>query len=173
MSHPTLAPQCPHPEDIALAMRQMLRGQAKSVAIVTMNNGEQKYAMTATAVTEVSLAPPSLLVCLNQSTNMGAAIKVGDIFGVNFLADDQAAYSDACGGGGDADQKFALAGWTDDQAAPILTQCFASILLQVAHIHSHGSHHIVIGDVQALQSRPDALPLLYQGGQYRAFQNHN
>lgn len=157
---------------IADAMRQALRNQARSVAVVAMRKGEEPVAMTATAVTEVSLDPPSMLVCLNRSSRMGAMIEEGDAFAVNLLSAGQSEYSQACGGGVGA-ERFALAGWQSGDGPPTINDACAAMHLRAVRVIDHGSHRIVIGDVEVIDISADAEPLIYHAGGYRNLAERN
>ncbi len=52
-------------EPLKEEMLQSMRRLASSVTVISSANGEQRHAMAATAVTSLSVEPPSLLVCVN------------------------------------------------------------------------------------------------------------
>ena len=65
-----------------LAMREFATG----VAIVACGAGETLGGCTATAVSSLSLTPPSLIVCLDQQILDAGALRRAGAFSVNFLA---------------------------------------------------------------------------------------
>ena len=155
-------------ELIADAMRAALRSLARSVSIISMRKDGENLAMTATALTEVSLAPASMLVCLNRESCVGRAIATGDGFAVNLLASPQQALSQACGGKATAIERFAFDSWQLDRDIPIITGACAAIELVAANVIPHGSHLIVVGNVNHVAVEANAQPLIYHAGGYCA-----
>ena len=65
--------------------KNALKLWASGVTVVTTESLEnQPKGMTATAFSSVSLVPPQILVCLNQSTDTGAALLESRRFAVHF-----------------------------------------------------------------------------------------
>ncbi|MBP7705041.1 MAG: flavin reductase [Caulobacter sp.] len=71
-----------HPAD---AFRSAQRRLASSVAVITAGAWEGAVGMTATAVTSVSMDPPSLLVCVNRSATLHGAVMRTGRFRVTYL----------------------------------------------------------------------------------------
>ena len=69
---------------------------ATGVTIVTTRNGDEVPGMTANSVTSISLAPLSVLVCVNRDAISHRVLSAGRIFCVNILSDQQEALSRAC-----------------------------------------------------------------------------
>jgi flavin reductase (DIM6/NTAB) family NADH-FMN oxidoreductase RutF len=61
------------------------------VSVVTALHGGVKHAMTATAVSSVSLDPPLVLVCVGRSSRFHPVIMDTDSWALSLLAGDQAA----------------------------------------------------------------------------------
>src|SRR3546814_7831757 len=79
---------------VAESLRSGLRRLAKAVVVITAHRGDVRAAMTATAVSELSMDPPSLLICANRSASMFALLKDGADFCVNILDASQQARSE-------------------------------------------------------------------------------
>ena len=62
---------------------------ASGVTVVTTRRDGIPYGTTASAVTSLSLDPPMLVLCLNQTSSTGAAIAATGRFGVSILSEDQ------------------------------------------------------------------------------------
>ena len=56
------------PPPIATSFRAAMRRIASTVTIVTASDGERRHGMTMTAVSSLSMDPPSMIVCVNQNT---------------------------------------------------------------------------------------------------------
>jgi len=69
--------------------RQAMRRVASTVNVISIRVDGQPMGITATAVSSISLDPPSLLVCINQAASVHPSM--GDVshFRVNVLHRDQ------------------------------------------------------------------------------------
>src|ERR1700689_495791 len=74
--------------------RDLIGRFATGVTIVTTFHDDTRYGTTASALTSVSLAPPTLLVCINRDSLTGQAIAQSRHFAVNVLAEDQDGLAD-------------------------------------------------------------------------------
>ncbi|MCF6215303.1 MAG: flavin reductase family protein [Emcibacter sp.] len=148
-------------------MKQAMRRLGASVTVVTSNDHEQRYAMTATAVTSLSLEPPALLICVNRINGLHHALSKGHGFCVNILFSDQQEISDNCARRNEAKDKFSLGDWqTGDENIPYLANAQSSIFCDLDDQHDYGSHTIFIGKVTKVISRDDISPLMFLAGNY-------
>jgi hypothetical protein len=69
--------------------RRLIGRFATGVTVVTTNDRRTPYGTTASAMTSVSLDPPTLLVCMNRASETGQAIERTGHFAVNVLAEGQ------------------------------------------------------------------------------------
>ncbi|RIJ65089.1 MULTISPECIES: flavin reductase family protein [Brevundimonas] len=153
---------------LAPALKSALRNLVRSVVVVTAQHEGRPYAMAATAVSEVSMHPPSMLVCINRNAAIFQAIDAGSDLVLNVLGSDHEAVSRACGGGVRGGERFAIGAWDDgeDGRPPALRDACAVIHLKQAHVVDHGSHRIVIGDVLRVDLPSPTPPLAYFAGRY-------
>ncbi len=150
-------------------MKGAMRRLAASVTVITSYDGRRKYAMTATAVTSLSLEPPSLLVCVNQINGLHHALSGGHGFCVNILFSDQQDISDHCARAEKGEDKFTLGNWQEDaDKIPYLADAQASVFCDLDKAHPHGSHSIFIGRVRNIITRDDISPLMFLAGNYFA-----
>jgi flavin reductase (DIM6/NTAB) family NADH-FMN oxidoreductase RutF len=71
------------------AFRQAMRGIAGTAHLVTTSDAAGAWhGMAATAVTSVSMDPPSLLVCINRDATTRSPVEARGAFCVNVLAAD-------------------------------------------------------------------------------------
>jgi flavin reductase (DIM6/NTAB) family NADH-FMN oxidoreductase RutF len=122
--------------------------------------------MTATAVCSVSVEPPLVMACINQSANTHAAVDGSGVFALNILpASEQELAQRFASSEGD---KFE--GVDVDEGptgAPLLAAALAHCDCRVERSVSAGDHTIFIGRVLCAASREDgARPLLYFRGDY-------
>lgn len=156
------------PNALADHLKDALRSLVRSVVVVTARHEGRVYAMAATAISEVSMDPPSMLVCINRNNAIFDAIDAGCDITLNVLGQDHEAVSRACGGGRKGDERFDIGEW--DIAAceqpPALRDALAVIHLKQASCVDHGSHRIVIGNVHSVERPAATLPLAFFGGGY-------
>jgi flavin reductase (DIM6/NTAB) family NADH-FMN oxidoreductase RutF len=148
------------------AFRQAMRRVASTVNVITICVDGAPMGITATAMSPLSLDPPSLLICINRSATMHASL--GDVahFRVNVLHRSQEAMARMF-----ADrQQHALRfgeGWQlDCETPPRLIDAQASILCRRIDHHLFGTHSIFIGQVEEVAVREDVDPLVYVEGRY-------
>ncbi|MDP8995261.1 MAG: flavin reductase family protein [Pseudomonadota bacterium] len=154
--------------DAALAndFRQAMRRVASTVNVISIRVGEEPMGITATAVSSISLDPPSLLICINRAAAVHAPL--GDVshFRVNVLHRDQEAIARMFADREQHRLRF-TAGWDVDRALPPrLVDAQASILCRRIDHHQFGTHSIFIGVVEEVALRGDVHPLVYLNGRY-------
>ncbi|MGD0959110.1 MAG: flavin reductase family protein [Methylomonas sp.] len=148
--------------------KSALRLWASGVTVVTAGSEQQgERGMTATSFASVSMEPPLILVCLNQTSDTGALVLERGCFAVNILTSLQEPLSNAFAGGGSQQQRFADCAWeAGHNGAPLLTEALASLECKVAEYVTAGSHWVVVGEVQRVVCR-SGEPLLYYHSGYR------
>ncbi|PCI34024.1 MAG: flavin reductase domain-containing protein [Alphaproteobacteria bacterium] len=148
-------------------MKQAMGRLGASVTVITSHDGTRKYAMTATAVTSLTLDPPALLICVNQENGLHHALSKGHSFCVNILFGDQQDISNTCAGGEKGENKFNLGDWQQSEDnIPYLAGAQASIFCDLDDTHVYGSHSIFIGKVKKIITRDDISPLMFLAGNY-------
>ncbi|MFU8779653.1 MAG: flavin reductase family protein [Kiritimatiellia bacterium] len=135
------------------------------VTVIATGWGERLHAMTANAVTSVSLEPLRLLVCMTNGSHCLAAIKREGCFSVNILREDQIGLSVYFSGywKGPSTPPFRFSPW---EGGARLHGSIASVGCGVSDLVASGDHQIVIGDVQALYLGSGGHPLVYTQSRY-------
>ena len=150
--------------------RQAMRRVASTVNVISICTGGVPMGITATAVSSLSLDPPSLLICINRAAAVHARMGEASHFRVNVLHRDQQEIARIFA---DRDQhalRFGP-GWTNDCVLPPrLVDAQASILCRRIDHHQFGTHSIFIGVVEDAAVREDVHPLLYLNGQYHSLE---
>jgi flavin reductase len=148
-----------------LAQRRIMGHFATGVTVVTTYVNGEIQGMTANAVTSLSLQPPLVLVAVDKTAAMHAALTTSRNFALNILRDSQENLS----------RRFAMRGpkevtdltWiTAASGSPVLTDTLAWVDCRLVEMLPGGDHDIFIGEILAGDSR-EGLPLLYFGGKYR------
>jgi len=149
----------------SLAQRRILGHFATGVTVVAARLDGDIQGMTANAVASLSLHPPLVLVAVDKTASMHAALTGSRHFALNILSDSQEQLS----------RRFAMRGpkevndvtWlTASSGAPILADALAWVDCRLAEILPGGDHDIFIGEILAGDCR-EGLPLLYFCGKYR------
>jgi flavin reductase (DIM6/NTAB) family NADH-FMN oxidoreductase RutF len=148
--------------------KKALQQWASGVTVVTTQS--EKFGvqgMTVTAFSSVSVNPPQVLVCINDSADTGAGIEESRCFAVNVLNSEQQDVSNQFAGGSSQKERFENTAWEPGiTGAPILLDSIMSLDCKVVEKARAGTHWIIIGEVQDTICRPGD-PLLYYCGNYR------
>jgi len=152
-------------QDVEAAFRRAMRRFAATVSVITTRHSGRRYAMTATAVTSLSMAPPSLLACVYGTSRFHRVLAAEESFCVNILHQDQAAISQACARSRFPDEENRF-NWIDDEDFGYLSDTQAVVLCSKAREIPFGSHTIFIGTVTRAIVRDEVAPLVFQDGQY-------
>lgn len=145
---------------------------ASGVTVVTglvgadLVDGGTPVGVTVSAFSSVSLEPPLGLICLAKETGCLTAFTGESPFGVNILADDQDALSQAFAGPQDpAFHGYSFDRWTS--GVPKLRGVAAALECRPEQVVDAGDHVIVVSRVLAATVAEDREPLLYFAGAYR------
>jgi len=141
---------------------------ASGVTVVTTHSDKfGLQGMTVTAFSSVSINPPQVLVCINESADTGMGIQESQRFAVNVLSATQQDVSNQFAGGSSQQQRFENTPWTMGITdIPILDNSIMSLECKVIDKVFAGTHWIIIGEVQESVCRA-GVPLLYFQGAYQ------
>lgn len=146
--------------------RQAMRRVASTVNVISICVGRAPMGITATAVSSISMDPPSLLICINRTASLHTPLGDVDHFRVNVLHRDQEDIAQMFADRSKGALRFG-AGWNVDCALPPrLVDAQASILCRRIDHHQFGTHSIFIGVVEEVTVRDDVHPLVYLNGRY-------
>jgi flavin reductase (DIM6/NTAB) family NADH-FMN oxidoreductase RutF len=146
-----------------------MRRLAASVVVVTARDSSgARHAMAASAVTSLSMEPPSLLVCVNRTASIYSVLAGGGHYCINILAGSHEPLSVICSGKEKGEARFAVGDWRDDPdtKTPFLADAQASLICAIDGVHHYGTHGIFIGKVQRVHLHGDVYPLIYVDGRY-------
>jgi flavin reductase (DIM6/NTAB) family NADH-FMN oxidoreductase RutF len=154
----------------AAEFKQSLQRWASGVTVVTTKaEGKEEQGMTVTSFASVSLEPPQILVCLNDSAETGEGIKESGCFAVNILSSEQESVSNNFAGGNSMRERFDATPWSSGATgAPVLDDAMATLECKVVQQMRAGTHWVIVGEVQNVICR-SGDPLLYYSAGYRHF----
>ncbi|WP_246161871.1 flavin reductase family protein [Segnochrobactrum spirostomi] len=142
-----------------------------AVTVITAGHGETARGLTATAVCSVSIAPPTLLVCVNRNGEAHHAIADNGAFCVNILAEQNRPVADRFAGraGAKGSEKFLGADWGPlVTGAPALGDALVSIDCTIAESVEAYTHTVFFGTVLAVRLGPSQPPLVHFDRAYRS-----
>jgi flavin reductase (DIM6/NTAB) family NADH-FMN oxidoreductase RutF len=154
------SPQALQPE----AFRHVIGHFASGVTVITTRDAQAPLGTTASALSSLSLEPPTLLVCMNTASATGRAVAASGLFAVNILSEDQAevALTFARKGG----DKFRSVSWsTGGTGMPLLDGALATLECRVVDQACGGTHVVFIARVERAVAHPGA-PLAYFRGRF-------
>jgi flavin reductase len=125
--------------------------------------------VSASAVTSVTDAPPTLLVCINRQASLHHAVTTAGFLCVNVLSHEHQDLSPIFAGTGNIPMadRFALAKWRRlATGAPALESAAASFDCTIDRIIEVGTHSVVICAVQAIHLGSASSGLIYHGRTY-------
>lgn len=136
--------------------------------ITTADESDALYGVTIGSFTSLSLDPPLVLFCLDNSALCKPAFESCRYFAVNVLAEDQHDISSIFA------SKEEQRPWADldfergrETRAPLLRDCVAHLECARTAVHPGGDHVIIVGEVLDHGQMADGRPLIYFGGGYR------
>ena len=158
-------PGLPPDIEIEAAFKLAMRRLAATVTIVTAGREGRRFGMTATAVTSVTAAPPTLLICVNRLASIHDIIVETGRYCVNILGTHHAGLVGPFGGGADGEARFGHGAWMDELGGmPYLDDAQANLFCEIRQNVPYGSHSVLIGEVMSVHLSDEIAPLLYQDG---------
>lgn len=145
--------------------RNIIGHFSSGVTIITTSLDGEKYGVTASSVTSVSLEPPLLLVCVNKNTGTCHAVSQSKVFGVHILNNEQEKLA----------RQFATPNIDKFENVevdyghlnvPILKNNLAYLECKVVNEYSEGTHSVFIGEVVNTSANIDEKPLAYYRGKF-------
>ena len=153
-------------QQLRIDAKHALRRLASSVSVVTCRHGGRNFAMTATAVSALSMEPPSMLVCVNRAAAFHAALSETDAFAINVLSRAHVGISRLCSGEAKGESRFGVGRWETRAPAPVLADAQAAIICRKDTELDYGTHTIFMGRILSIATNGEVDPLIYVDGRY-------
>jgi flavin reductase (DIM6/NTAB) family NADH-FMN oxidoreductase RutF len=149
-------------------MRRALRRFASGVTVVTAEHDGEQFGITVTAFASISLAPPIVMVSINNESPLGEAILASEHFAVHILGDAQQPLAERFARPVPMVEKYSDVPWIYAlSGAPIISDTLASLDCVLGQTIAIGSHTVMFGRVVDARSSEDATgPLLYYNRNY-------
>ena len=142
-------------------------GAAVNVVTTTGEGGPRGF--TASAVCSVTDDPPTLLLCLNRTSDNHDPLKANGVLCVNTLAASQEALSPMFAGFTNVEQedRFRQVEWgVLETGSPVLKDAVVSFDCRIESVTEVGTHTVFFCAVQAIQTGPAHEGLIYFGRAY-------
>lgn len=140
---------------------------AKSVCVITARNEDGPLASAATAVCNVSLEPPSLLLCVEQGASLSRALAMGADFAVNVLSSSDEGVLEAVATAR-GPERFSRGDWQAlEGGVQILSSAQAWFVCRVARVVSHATHNLYLADIRDAGMSDEPSTLLYFSGSFQ------
>jgi flavin reductase len=152
------------------AFREAMSRLGAAVHVITTAGPGGKAGATATAVSSVSDAPPTLLMCLNRRSQTNPAVVENGVFCVNTLGAAEAEIADVFAGrtGVTGSDRFATGSWTVlSTGSPVLTTAVIAFDCRIVEVRSVASHNVFFGAVEAVRLGPAGPALVYHERAYK------
>jgi flavin reductase (DIM6/NTAB) family NADH-FMN oxidoreductase RutF len=149
--------------------RHAMRALSSGVAIVACGEGEARRGCTVISLASLSLAPPTLIVCLARSSTTLVGLREAGAFSINLLAarHQELAHRFSGHSGVHGAHRFDTAQWvTLSTGAPVLADAIAAFDCLAEEVIERHSHAIVLGAVVSLNEGVDEPVLARRRGDY-------
>jgi flavin reductase (DIM6/NTAB) family NADH-FMN oxidoreductase RutF len=143
--------------------RNALGRFASGVTVITTCYQGRVHGMTANAFVSVSLAPPLVLVSVDNRAAMHRLLPETGRYGISVLSEDQEALSNHFAG---RTMEGLHLRFVDRLGIPLVEDAVAYFVVQVVDAHRAGDHTLFIAQVEHFETR-DGRPLLFYGGRYQ------
>jgi flavin reductase (DIM6/NTAB) family NADH-FMN oxidoreductase RutF len=155
----------------AVLFREGMSRVAGAVHVVTTAGPAGQAGFTATAVTPVTDAPASLLVCMNASGRSATSLIANGVFCVSTLGMHDVAVADAFAGRADLNgaDRFTVGDWRPlVTGSPHLATSLVAFDCRLTDARLVATHHVIIGEIVAIHLGASRPALIYRGRAYHA-----
>jgi len=157
--------------DVKDQLKLSLRKFPAAVTVISLRQKNGEFCgITATAVTVMTLQPPTLISCINSESLFAGALAQASHFCINVLKQEQEAVSAACAGAIPQKDREAIGHWVSGvEGVPVLSDAQANFICRKQDINLHGTHLLVFGEVLEARAADVLAPLLYADQKYGTF----
>ena len=134
-----------------------------AVNVITTEGEDGMHGFTASAVCSVTDTPPTLLVCMNQSSRSHTHFVDNKILSVNVLGAQHEKISNAFASSKlSSEDRFKLGAWTTlETGSPILIDDLVSFDCEIEQIQEVGTHSVFMCRVVAIKQSQQDESLVY------------
>jgi flavin reductase (NADH) len=140
-----------------------------AVNIITTDGPHGRCGITASAVCSVTDSPPTMLICINQTSYVHDVLSHNRSVCINVLAAECQDLARRFAGmtGCSMDERFGHCAWeTGYSSVPVLSGAIASLEGLIVDIKTVGSHSVMFVQIDHISMRADCDGLIYFGRQF-------
>ena len=156
-------------DDTRRQFREAMAYLPAAVNIVTTDGPHGRCGITASAVCSVTDSPPTMLVCINQTSYVHDLLHQNRSVCINVLAAECQDLARTFAGmtGCSMDERFDHCGWaTGSSSVPVLSDAIARLEGLVVDSKTVGSHSVLFVRIEHISLRADGDGLIYFGRQF-------
>lgn len=155
--------------ELATQFREAMAHLSSAVSIVTSNGKAGKVGLTVSSVCSVTDTPPTLLFCINQSSDVHDIILQNGKVCINVLSHEQEEMAKhfACMLCSSMEERFGWDVWQegfDGQA--VLQGAISALQGEIVDTHSIGTHTLFLVELKHIDVSPNTS-LVYFGRQFK------
>ena len=153
------------PAQFPEALRRLPRG----VSVITFGEGDERFGLTATSVSSLSLDPPAILVSVDRKAPISQGFLRSRSFGVSVLTAGQDALADRFFGGAGVTEieRCRESVWVAPASGvPLLADAIAAFDCELEDIMECHGYAIVVGRVRGVRAPGKSSALVYWRGTY-------
>ena len=133
-----------------------------AVNVITTEGSAGTHGFTASAVCSVTDTPPTLLVCMNQTSRSHAHFIENKTLSVNVLGAQHESISNAFASKLSSQERFEYGSWSQlKTGAPILEDALVSFDCEIQDIQQVGTHSVFMCRVVAIKQSEQEESLVY------------
>ena len=142
--------------------RDAMASLTTAVNVITTQGVSGSHGFTASAVCSVTDTPPTLLVCMNQSSRSHEHFIENKVLSVNVLSAHHEPISNTFASKLCSEERFKQGAWTQlVTGSPILEDALVSFDCEIEEIQRVGTHSVFICRVVAIQQSEQEESLVY------------
>ena len=142
--------------------RDAMASLTTAVNVITTQGVSGSHGFTASAVCSVTDTPPTLLVCMNQTSRSHEHFIENKVLSVNVLSAHHEPISNTFASKLCSEERFKQGAWTQlVTGSPILEDALVSFDCEIEEIQRVGTHSVFICRVVAIQQSEQEESLVY------------
>ncbi|MGH8778521.1 4-hydroxyphenylacetate 3-monooxygenase, reductase component [Paraburkholderia sp.] len=157
------------PDETRTIFRDAMARLAAAVNVITTDGPRGRCGITASAVCSVTDTPPTMLVCINQSSYVHDVLHDNRHVCINVLGARSQALARLFAGmtGCTMDERFDGAAWKQGHLpVPVLADAIASLEGTLCETTTVGSHSVMFVRIEHISLRDEGDGLIYFGRQF-------
>lgn len=146
--------------------RRVLGHFASGVSVVTTCYQQINYGITVSSFSSLSLVPPLVLICIDQSVASHSALEQSGVFAVNILS-EEGEWLSRHFATREADKFDGIAYHLGQNDVPLLDDALATLECRIVQQVAGGDHTIFLGEVLSGETHRGKPLIYYRSGYHQ------